>query len=341
MKQLFVVHTQYNLILATGLAYGTSTQNDLILFKDFALTEELQQRLEELFDRVLLLEGNFPKKEFKSFQKYWKIKNDCDAIKTFINEAYERVFIVDDVCVQEMATIKYAYNQNHACEFAWLEDGSNAYFHNGAPSRGLGRNAFLRFVRKHLLSCLYGLYGFYDLGKCFGEHRLLTKLYVTFPDYVRDELKHKDKREITQEQFIKGMQFMYHGKPYYMFGPSVVFAMDKLSVYGNQLSIVDKIISQEVEEALKIGKTVYCKYHPRETDKLPALSQAAELDSKIAMEYYLTNTTDKEMTLIGFKSTSLQVAKKMGYHVISLAKTMNESNMNVLNFYKNIGITIK
>ncbi len=338
MKQLFVFHTQYNLILATGFVYDEPKQNDLILFKDFALTEELQKRLEDLFDRVLLLEGNFTKRKLSVYQKYLKIKRDCKEIKIFINEVYERVFIVGDVCVQEMATMKYAYYQNTACEFAWLEDGSNAYFHNGVSSGGLGRNAFLRFVRKHLLSCLYSLHGFYDLGKCFGDHRLLTKIYVTFPEYVRHELKHKLRQEITQQQFFKGMQFMYQGKPYHMFGPSVIFAMDKLSIYGDQLPIVDKIISQEVEEALKAGKTIYCKYHPRETEKLPALSQSNVLDSKIAMEYYLTNTTNKDITVIGIKSTSLQSSRKMGFETVSLKLS---DNNDMYSFYNKIGIIVR
>lgn len=275
------------------------------------------------------------------FQKFLKIKRDCKTIKSFINIFYERVFIVDDVCVQEMATMKYAHRLNESCEFAWLEDGSNAYFHNGASSGGLGKNSFLRFIRKYLLTCLYGLHGFYDLGRCFGDHKLLTKLYVTFPEHIREELKHKECCEITQKQFLQGIQFMYGDKPFIMFSPSVVFAMDKLSVYGDKLPIIENIIMKEVDEAMKAGKTIYCKYHPRETEKLPALSQAIELNSKIAMEYYLANITDKDMTLIGVKSTSLQTAKKMGFRVISLIGTLEKQNINVLRFYENIGIIIK
>jgi hypothetical protein len=237
-----------------------------------------------------------------------------------------------------MAAMKFAYRINKTCEFAWLEDGSNAYFHNGAPSGGLGRNIFLQFIRKHLLSCLYRLYDFYDLGRCFGDHKLLTKLYVTFPKCVREELKHKECCEISQKQFLNGIQFMYGDKPFTMLRPSVVFAMDKLNVYGDRLTIIDKMIKKKVEKAIKECKIIYCKYHPRESEKLPALSHAIELNSKIAIEYYLANTTDKDMTLIGIKSTSLQTAKKMGFKVVSLIQSLNENNKEIIDFYNKIQI---
>ena len=340
-QNLFVVHTQYNLLLAIGIAKAKESVNDLILFQDFNLSDILKAKFESIFQHVLILPGNYPKQELAAWQKYKKIKNDIQQIQSFIQTMYHEVFIVDDVCAQEMFAMKCAYQHNPSCKFNWLEDGGNAYFHNGAVSGGLGSTPVRRFIRKHLLSSLFHLHGFYDLGRCFGDHKRLTSIYVTFQDYVRPELQTKPKVEITRQQFMDGMTLMYGGKPYPMEENSVLFAMDKLSVYGDKLESINRIILDEVAACQSEGRKIYCKYHPRETDALPALANATEVDSKIAMEYYLVNTTAKRMTIIGVKSTALQTALKMGFQVISLALTAGETDENILNFYKNIGILLK
>ena len=133
---------------------------------------------------------------------------------------------------------------------------------------------------------------------------------------------------------------MYTGEPVHMKENCVVIAVDKLDVYGNKLPIVNAQIKQIVELAKKEGEKVYCKYHPRETEKMEALIETEELNSKIAMEYYLTNTTAKCMTVVGVMSTALQTAKKLGYEVISLASSVG-TNKNAIDFYRSIGIKIK
>ena len=336
-KRLFVVHTQYNLILATGMA---TSADDLILFRDFALTDELKTKLGKCFDRCLYIEGNYPKKQLSTKEKDRKIQINCQSIKMFMNFAYDEILVVDDMCIQEMYVLKCAFNLNKQVVMSWLEDGSNAYFSNEVISTGMGGTPLKRFIRKLYFSVKYGLGKFYDLGICMGAHKCLSKIYVTFPGYVRAELQSKEQIEITQEQFKKGLAIMYTGEPVHMEENCVVIAVDKLDVYGNKLSIVNAQIKQIVELAISEGKKVYCKYHPRETQRMEALRETEELNCKIAMEYYLTNTTAKCMTVVGVMSTALQTAKKLGYEVISLAFSVG-TNENVIDFYRSIDIKIR
>ena len=81
MNQLFVCHTQYNLILAVGLS---SSADDMILFIDFNLTEKLRSKLEGHFKNCLFLAGNYPKKKLTSMDKLKKIEADNRQINRFI-----------------------------------------------------------------------------------------------------------------------------------------------------------------------------------------------------------------------------------------------------------------
>ena len=334
MNQLFVCHTQYNLILAVGLS---SSNDDLILFKDFDLTDVLKQRLIGRFRKCLFLKGNYPKEQLTAKHKFVKILEDNRAIKAFITE-YDRIFIVDDMCIQEMYALKLAHRKNNAVEMAWLEDGTNAYFRNNIVSKGMGATPLKRFIRKVFFGASYSLFSFYDLGVCMGAHRRLTVIYVCFPDHVRSELAGKNRREITDNQLINGMEFMFKDKPYPMEDHSLLIAMDLLSVYGNSVGRVNDTIKAIVQEAIQTGKKVYCKYHPRETEVLSSLAEVEKLKSEIGIESYLINTTAKHMTVIGFKSNALQIAKKLDFEVISLVNHVDIDTELITNFYKSIGI---
>lgn len=331
MNRVFVCHTQYNLSLASGLS---SSNDDLILFKDFCLNSELEERLINHYHKCLFLEGAYPKKELSVNEKLRKIRKDNIAIRRFLTKAYSQIFIVEDMCIQEMYALKCAYRLNKNVEMSWLEDGAIAYFDNVVDSGGLGRTPFTRFIRKWFFSFFFGLYRFYDLASCMGGHKLLSSIYVLFPDSVRKELKKKNLRTITDDEFRNGMAFMYAGSIVQFTPGSTLIAMDKLEVYGDKLDIVNHLVKGIVDSTTS---EVYYKYHPRETDTLPALENCTEIDRKIALESYLTNSNTKNLTVVGIKSTVLQTAKKMGFKAISMINRVDQ-NTAVASFYQSIGV---
>ena len=334
MRQLFVCHTQYNLILAVGLS---SPEDDLILFLDFKLAEETGIKLKQRFRRCMFLEGNYPKKERSAVEKLQKITNDNRQISDFICISYDRIFIVDDCCIQEMYALKCAYRQNKTIDMSWLEDGAIAYFDNGVVSGGWGATPLKRFIRKYFFSVRFGLFGFYDLASCMGAHKRLKSIYVTFPESIRSELQGKMIVLISDEQFINGIRFMYEEQESTFEEDSILIAMDKLDVYGEKIDDVNRIIGEIVE--VSTGK-VYYKYHPRETVALPALTECIELDRTVAFESYLANSSTSSLTVIGIKSTSLQTAKKIGFKTISLIKNVEKAD-EIVKFYHSIGIICK
>lgn len=343
MNNLFVIHTQYNLILSAGLCTTKFAEdvNDLIVFQDFQISDKHRACFNKVFHRVKIFEGDFPKKRLTVKQKLKKIAFDNAEIEKFVCTAYDKLFVVDDVCIQEMYTMKCVKQKNPNVWMSWLEDGANAYFSNGDFAGGMDKTPFRRTIRKYLFSARFGLWGYYDLGDCMGAHKLLRSAYLLFPEQVRDALSQKEKVEISQKAFEMGMEVLFGGAPYTFEENSILIAMDKLEVYGSYFQSVNALISHEVEMAHKKGAKVYFKYHPKETQELPALTGEIELNRTVALESYLTNATTKNMTIIGIKSTSLQTAKKMGFEAVSLIKSVEPNNNAIIKFYHDIEIACK
>ena len=331
---LFVVHTQYNLILSLGLS---SQEDEIILFKDFNFTPELEKKLRGHFSRCLFLDGAYPKREMTAREKLRKISADNKQIKGFMKAGYEKVFIVEDMCIQEMYCMKLAATTNKNVQLCWLEDGANAYFDNKAISSGMGSTVEKRFVRKVFFSLRFNLGSFYDLGPCMGSHKMLQIVYVCFPSQIRKELSKKHIIEIFQQEFETGLRAIFGGDKIKFEDNSILIALDKLSVYGNKLDQVEEIVSGIINRANKSRQRVYYKYHPRETESLNALSTAIELDRKTALESYLINSSTSKLEVVGIKSTSLQTAKKLGFRAVSYIKSI-EDNPDVLNYYTEIGV---
>lgn len=338
MKTLFVLHTQYNLILATGLS---QEGDDLILFKDFNLSNDLMEKLERHFCQCEYFEGAYPKREYTWKQKLSKIDDDIKRLHRFLrNNKYDRLVVVEDMCIQEMFIMKCVYKFNKDIELASMEDGAITYFDNGVKSSGMGGTPFKRFVRKCFFSIRYGLLDFYDLAPCTGGHKMNKRLYTLFPDAVRNELKSKILVEIKQDQLLYGMNYIYAGTPFQFKENSILIAMDKLSVYGLKTSLVNEIIKEVVNKAVENKQEVYYKYHPRETEELDALHTAIEISRDIALESYLINSNTRNLKVVGIKSTSLQIAKKLGYEALSYINRV-ETSEKITTFYNRIGVEVR
>lgn len=338
MNNLFVCHTQYNLMLATGLVLSDfkNDKNDLILFEDFNITESLKKELKSLFQNLIFI-NHLPVVLSPAKEKMDRIMNDIKLLKSWIDTSYDRLFIVDDMCIQEMFIMKQVFQINDTVEMSWLEDGASAYFNTGVVSSGMGSSALKRFIRKTAFTIMFNLYGFYDLAVCVGAHKRLTKIYLTFPN-ARKELIHKDTVLISQESVEKGMKVLYPGNSFEADEGSVLIALDKLDRYGDNLNTVHKIVEDIVKKCKLDGRTVYYKFHPRENQTIPCLKDCIQLDKTIAAESYLIHCPHRNLQVVGIMTTTLQTALKLRYDAISYIKLMNNSNPEIAKFYENIGI---
>ncbi|GHT38688.1 hypothetical protein FACS189437_00080 [Bacteroidia bacterium] len=341
MKNLFVCHSQLHLFLACGLVQGRfcNDENHVILFVDFNITKELEQILEQVFDKILYRIGTYP-----AINKTWKEKlkrypDDLKEIRLFMNTPYDRVFEACDDCIPELYILKYTYKNNKEIEFSWLEEG--AYFRNTIDVSGFSSNAFTRNIRKILFKYLLGLGRFYNFdGIHAGSNHILKKAYLTFPGKQRSIYNSKEIIGITDEEFSLGLSALYPAREENRLKDgSILLVMDKLDVYKD-ICKVQSAISELVFNVQKRGYTIYYKYHPREESQLEELNSCIELPRNTGVENLYSASKGNDIIVIGIKSTGLQNAKKLGFCVISIANVVDEGDVDVLSFYDKIGIEI-
>lgn len=343
MANLFICHSQAQLLLAISLSTTRFEQaeNDLILFTDFRLKDELRKNLEKTFSRVLYRTGTFPASNKTWEKKIKRYPEDLKVIRKFMYKSYDKVFEVCDECIPELFALKYAFKHNSNCEFAWLEDGSYPYFRNTIDVSGFSTNRTTRLIRKFLLKYLFGLGRFYDFRSCYmGANHILQKAYLTFPDKQRKEYKSKDIVGIGDDEFRKGLTVMYPPvKENVIPSDSVLIVMDKLDVYKD-IEKVESTLKEVIDKYRKLGKQIFYKYHPREESELNVLKSCEELNRFTGVENFYSANIGSNLIIVGIKSTGLQNAKKLGFDVLSIASIVNEADENVIRFYRTIGIKI-
>lgn len=340
MRNLFVCHSQIQLILAIGLVKGRfiNDKNDLILFQDFNMNEETKSILLKSFDKVLFRSGIYP-----VVNKSWKAKlkrypDDFSAIKAFMNIPYSKIFEVCDGNIPEMYILKRAYKLNSHTDMIWLEDGSHPYYLNTDVKDGLNANKFTRNLRKFFFKFFFGLGKFYDFEfNEMGGNRYLKKAYITFKGNEREIFKSKEIVSISADEYKKGIHTLFNSTGIEIEDNSVVLVLDKLDVYKDLDSI--KSLARKIGSSVK-NKKVYYKYHPREERDLEGMENFTQLDKNLGIEYYFSAAVNKHITVLGIKSTGLQSAKVLGFNTISAINIVNEDDPSVVKFYKSIGVTL-
>lgn len=341
MKNIFVPHTQYNLIIAVALIEQQyrNDENTLILFTDFAVSEELKVFLNKYFAYILFLPGTYPAVNKKWSVKTKKIPEAIVQIKDFLHGSYDRLFWVCDTSVPEIWLLKKLHHKNDELEIRMLEDGSLPYFLNYSANTGLNKNALTRALRKCMGKMLFGKYYSYKDTNIIGSSKWNQEYCLTYPNAVRSDFADKPALKIQDFFFQRAVKKIYCSCTYEIKENSVLILMDKLDVYKD-INIISAAIEEIVKIATSNGKLVFYKYHPREESNLPILSKCNQIPKSIGVEGIYANNLNKKIKIIGIKSTGLQTASKSGFDVASIATLVGEENKDLLEFYAKIGIQI-
>lgn len=339
MKNLFVMHTQYNLITSLAMIYQqyVNDENDLILFADFKVNESLENVLYNSFNKVCILIGTYP-----AVNKTWKAKAKrfpglIVKINNFIGKkGYDRLFWVCDDSIPELYILKNLKRKNSDLYVAWLEDGSFPYFENHVRETGLNKNIYARSLRFIIGKIIFGKYYSYN-GTTIACNNWTKEYWVTFPKAVREKFNSKCIKLIKQFFFQKAIKQIYAHITFTIAEDSVLLFMDKIDVYKDFKLIEDTLI-RIINICQNKNRTVYYKYHPREEDEFKCLKDQLEIPRNIGVEGILACNQGKNLLVIGIKSTALQSAKECGFKVISVVDIVKESDKNVHNFYDKIGV---
>lgn len=336
-------HTQSQLVLASGLALHRfkEDENDLILFVDFGITEVLKDRLRNTFSRVMFLQSIYPA-EYNTFKAKLKwYSKDWKKIKTITHEPYDRVFAVCDWLFLVQKTLKRVYRMNPSVDMAWIEDGITAYYSDSDIRGGLDSNEFTMKIRRLIIRDLFGIGRFYDRDfREMGGLKCLTKIYTCYPESVREPYRRKRKLiDITDDEYRVGLNAMYNAAKLDIKLPAVILVVDKLDRYEYPDKVKDSLL-KFINDCRNDGKTIICKFHPRETQYWNVFDGCETMDKSVGIEStYLSLLPHKEeVTIVGIKSTGLMSSKKMGFKTVSLFKRCGENNDNLIKFYQKLDI---
>lgn len=341
MKNLFVLHTQYHLILALAVIEEEfkDAQNDLILFRDFNLSAEMEDSLRKQFHSVTLFTGSYNKADVRWREKLKRYPKINREMKKSIGY-YDNLFYVEDSIIPEQYILKYVMAKNPNVTVSYIGDGGDAYFVNAVAATGLAKHKWTMKLRKLVFSTIGGAGKYYYAG-CFGGSPYTKHLYEMYPELVRDELQGKTKHEVKEKDIQIAVKKLYSFLPEQSIAPgSVIVMLDKLEVYGDGIRF-GQIIDELMQKANAEGRTVYYKCHPAEKKIYDKLASAVELDRNIPGEFIFAQAAGKDCTIVGVLTTALQAAKKMGLDVTSYLETFNPARREVIEFYKTIGIDVK
>ena len=345
MRNLFVCHTQAQLTLACGLALGrfNNDNNEVIIYRDFALSDDMESRIRQVFLRVLLLQGIYPS-EYNTYKaKLLFYPKGLRHIRNFIRDKYDHVFVTCDTVLITQKIMKYVWRKNHSVQYSWIEDGILAYYHDTENRQGLDRNAFTRLIREILFKYVCGVGRFYDrVFYGMGGASCIEDSYVLLPNYTREPY-HSTRPlvKISSYEYHLGLKSLYPFSNIGLEKHSIILVLDLLSRYQFP-KIVRNALGNYIQGWTSSGYVVYCKFLPRETETWDIFNSCVSLESTQGVEGLYMSLLDcrESIQIVGVKSTGLMTAKLLGFEVTSLFRITQESNENLLSFYQAIGINV-
>ena len=345
MNNLFIMHTQYNLILACGIAKTRykNCRNDLVLYAEFNMNDGLRTALEKSFDKVYYVNESFvppqnPIKEDLFLAKCLK------KSKEFLKNSYDNVFLS-----QERPYDTYILSKlSKHCDFKCYSVEEDVYYSVNNKLNGIGarqiKKSTLGKVRDTLKTVLFGKNKYYEDIYFYGMNSNYDGNYVLFPNCVRQEMVKGNLIEVTKDAVKTGIESLYdhitldipESEKY------VLFYFDLIERYKNPDKI-EEIVKYLLEVCEKSGMRFLYKYHPRETKGFDILKQsecAYEILTSVPGEKILAQLYGKNVLVAGNLTTALWVSEKLGYNVMSVVGIENKENTAAANALCNMGIQV-
>lgn len=340
MNNLFIMHTQYNLILSVAtMQKFIDATNTLVLYAEFSLSNEMHHTLTNLFDNVIVVRDKFIPL-MKPLDEIKYIKRCMKKIEPIRNKKFDNIFMSQErifdmiVCARAKKCNPDArcYNIEEDAYYSINEKYDDNYIHI-ENSRTKLRKFLFAFL-------LIGYpYNYKDIHYCYGMSEEYDCANLLFPKLARKELLSKELIEITQEELLSGINALYanatvdypDGQKY-----TVIF-FDLVSRYKNA-ETVKKIVKKIVYASQMSGRTILVKYHPRENNKFEGIKQTFELQHIIPAEKVLFDLQGTDTIVVGNATTSCIVAAKLKYKVISISKIEFPNNKKMHNAMEKMGI---
>ncbi len=342
MKNLFIMHTQYNLILSAAvMSRFENAENTLVLYSEFALNDGMRSALSKLFDRVIIVRDKFMP-VMKTLDEVRFIRQCMKKVKSIRNEHFDNIYMSQER-IFDMILCSRAKKVNPEARCYDIEEDAyysinekyNADDYVHIESKRRKRHKFL--VSLLLLGYPYN---YKESGYCYGMSREYDGANLLFPHLARRELAGKELIEVTRDELAAGIDAIYSdiNTEYPKSEKYTLFFFDLMNRYKNPEK-VKEIVKEIIRVSAEEGRTVLFKYHPRETEKFTDIDGAFEISHIIPAEKVLYDLCGTDTVVMGNATTSCIVAAKLGFDVISICKLEFPTNVKIHDTMKKIGIS--
>ncbi|MBX9181098.1 hypothetical protein HCG68_08930 [Paeniclostridium sordellii] len=344
MKNLFVAHTPYHIILALGLSKVNNLINsDILIYKDFDIDNIDLDIYKSVFEKVYIYDRKNKKLEHKSkLEIITGLKKCIRSIGKLVNnEKYNNIYIFNDSVIETQYLLNNNIDKDHG-KIIYVEDGSNAYLELKKSKSSKIKNL--------IKSLLYG-FKYEEIGNSFGTYSKIKNRIVLWPDILRDDLKfdNKECKEIKKEILEEGLKFYSKSINYSIKQEEGVLILlehiDFFKITENaNLDKYIKSIEMIINKAKEQNINIIIKYHPRDTSKY--IDEITNLYSDI---YIAPNNIPAELYCMGKNmisvaifSTSLFTNAKLTYfnNVISLLNIVGMEENQLVHKLEKIGIAV-
>lgn len=329
MRNLFIMHTQYNLILASAVAnHYKDDENILVLYSEFKISDSLLKSMNQTFSKVIVANDNFVTvlpvfKEVKQIKKCVKKTEEISDLhfdNVFMSQ--ERIF---DLILYTRAK---KINKNLKC----YDIEEDAYYSlNNKKNQPnyiykIGKKAKLSAIIKKIMLINYPYVNGYNVY-FYGQSFVYDGGYVLFPNLVRKGMERLNPIEITKDDLKTGINALYSDfrVDYPESDKYIVLFFDLMSRYKNP-ELVKEMVCHVIKQCVDTNRTVLAKYHPRETEKFEEFNDITEIDKVIPAEKVLLDLDGKDVVVFGNATTACIVAAKMDYKVYSVCKIEMSDN---------------
>ena len=341
MKNLFIMHTQYNLILSVAvMSRFKDAENTLVLHSEFAVSNEIRKKLCEMFDKVIIVRDKFGVAK--------SLIDDAKTIRSYVKktasirkEHFDNIFMSQERQF-DLILCKRAKRRNPKARCYNIEEDAyysiNEKYNQDDFVYTTSRNhKFRQFVYALLL--IGYPYNYREEIYCYGMSKEYDGANLLFPALARREIKNKELFEITEQELTFGISSIYsEEKTDTLDGEKLmVFFFDLMNRYKNPEK-VKAITKKLIDKALKAGRKVLLKYHPRETDKFEKLEGTYEIPHIFPAEKVLLDIKGKDVVVVGNATTSCVVAAKLGFNVASICKIEFPTNKKMHEVMEKMGI---
>lgn len=329
MKNLFVMHTQYNLILSAAVLCGMpAADNTLVLFSEFSLNEQMQTALERVFDRVIVVRDHFYAPS-SALDEVKEIRRLLKKVKSLKNEYFDNIYMSQERIFDMILCARVKKINPKARCYHIEEDAYYSINEKYNAENFIFKESFRAKRRKFLFALLLlGYpYNYKDLQYCYGMSSEYHAAMLLFPGLARKELQGKELMEIKSQELLAGIDAIYADKET-QYPPAekyTLFFFDLMNRYRNPKK-VREIVMETIKCSKEKGRTVLFKYHPRETDKFKDIEGAFEISHIIPAEKVLFDLKDTDTVIMGNATTSCIVAAKLGFRVASICKIEAPNN---------------